>query len=201
VKKIVSIMLVIVLALSFTVSVFAESDTQSKMKADKGKEIQIAVNILEKYVNRLEDGTFELRLPRNEKLNVSNDVLNQITQGMNTINKLIKEGTLTSTENLTVYDPKDTSFSLQDGVNKIEFKWYGFDIYLNHAVCWNITHALNVAAAAAAITAAIPAASTVAAIIAGALWLDATIIDWNDAGSGVVIFFLANGQAFWIGGQ
>ncbi|MNC63040.1 hypothetical protein D3C75_1131290 [compost metagenome] len=120
---------------------------------------------------------------------------------MSGINKLIEEGQLVSTENLSVYNPKDDTLKQQDGVNDVVFHWYGFDVYLNHATCWNITHAMNVAAAAATITAAIPAAAPVAAVIAGALWLDATIIDWNDAGRGVVIFFVYPDQPYWIGGQ
>ena len=207
-KKLMSILLVFVFAFSFVGNVFAADRTmstvnnQQQIAIDKGKEIKDAIQILDKYVIRLDNGTFQLIVPKNVKLQISDDVFNGINNSMNDINKLITEGALVSTPNLSVYNPKDTSLTLQDGVNQVLFYWWGYQVWMNHQLTENVCQAMNLTMAAALIASAIPAVTPFSAVIGGYVLAEQTLMRWNDTGSGIVMSFYARMTTpFWYAGQ
>lgn len=124
---------------------------------------------------------------------------------MDCTNQLIKNGALGSRSDNSVYNLKFASSvnaALSGGVSQLVWYWWGYEIWMNHALTWNVTHVVNLAGAIAAVISAIPGATTIAAIVAGYCWAMSTIIDWNDKGNGVVMEFLAgNVTPFWISSQ
>lgn len=207
-KKLMTLLLVFMLSFCFVGNVFAADGTvsnannQEQINVEKGKQIQKDIKILDKYVTRSDDGTFQLNVPQKVKSQIANDEFNQINDSMNQVNTRIKEGTLKSTSNLSVFDAKDTSFTLQAGINQVLWFWWGYQVWLNHTATYNTSHALNLTAAASCVTIAIPGAGAIGAIVAGYCWYHATLMDWNDAGRGIEMSFLVGATSpFWYAGQ
>jgi len=207
-KKLMSILLVFVFAFSFVGNVFAADRTmsnvnnQQQIAIDKGKEIKDAIKILDKHVIRLDNGTFQLNVPKNVQSQISDDVFNGINNSMNDINELVKQGALVSTPNLSVYNPKDTSFTLQDGVNQVLYYWWGYQVWMNHQLTYDVSQSLNLAMAASIMSSAIPGVAPYAAVVGGYCLAHQTLMNWNDNGSGVVMSFYARALTpFWYAGQ
>jgi hypothetical protein len=197
-SKLLALVLVLVLVFVFSSVSFANNLENQNLLEDQDLFTQ-AINNLEQYVSRMPDGTFFLDPPEEVISEIQPDIYKSIISGMEFINQEIEAGRLVSTENLTVYNPEDENFSLQGGVNKVVFYWWGFKVYLNHTACKNLTSIFNGGAASSAIASG--AAQLVkyisklgpwAAIIAGILWLDATILNHFDDGNGVVMRFNYN---------
>lgn len=210
-KKSLSILLTLAILVTFAGNAFAYNGDNSNLSSESPtitvSDAARAVELLEEHVVRLGDGTFKIDTPEYFEEIISDEILIQIMNGMNVVNALISKGVLFSTKNLEVYNVGLISYDAQSiftrgGVNKIVWRWYGWDLYLSHSICHFIVHGGAGASGLAAIIAAvIPAAAPVAGVIAGVLVISTAIISYNDKGNGVVMKMLPLGHIFWISGQ
>ena len=210
-KKLLSIITIIsIIGLTF-VSASAQSVKQvskddKKCEIEPG-EIYDAVTELEPYVVRLDDGVFRLDAPAKITKKISAAALEQILSGMQITNSLIRDGSLVTTDGLDVFLAIDNqltviSTAISGGVDKIVFRWYGYDVYLSHATINALIYAAATGGGIATIIASIiPPAALVAGVIAGVVVIYMATITYFDSGNGTIIKFLINGVPFYFCGQ
>jgi hypothetical protein len=188
-----AILLVFVLLVTVVPVASAKSNTgNDQSKPVNGVAIEKMIEKLERFVTRCDDGTFRLDIPADAKIDRTSREFKAISAGMSAINRLIREGTLVSTPNLSVYSTDDDRFVLQAGVNRFKSRWYGFEIWLDHETCQGILAASGgvggVAGILAAVLPGIPKA--VAAVVAGFCVVNLSIVSAYDDGYGIHMKFL-----------
>jgi hypothetical protein len=186
-----AVLLAVVLVVSAVPIATAKSNARNNVEPVDGVAIEELIEKLEPFVTRCDDGTFRLDIPADAKIDTTSKEFKAISAGMRSVNKLIQEGTLLSTSNLAVYSAKDGQFALQDG-NRSQFKWrwYGFEVWMDHNTCETLQSCGNIAAIIAAMCAVIPSIPTVAAAaIAAYLGIGAEILGILDNGCGVHLKF------------
>jgi hypothetical protein len=201
-----AILLAVMLVISIVPVATAKTDTAAKPV--DGAAIDRMIEKLEPFVTRCDDGTFRLDIPKDAKIDKASREFKTVSAAMGCINKLIQEGTLISTPNLSVYSADDGQFALQSN-NRMEFKWrwYGFEFWLDHNTCETLQSYTTIAAYVAFACAAFPSISTPAAIAIGLfLGIGAEILGILDNGCGVHFKFAAapppvNFQCFHAAGQ
>lgn len=169
--------------------------------------LKSAVTILEPFVIRLSNGTFELDPPKKIILQIPQEIYNQIVSGMRIINEQILDGNLVSTKNLLVFSSDSIgqpvlSATISGGVDKVVFRWYGVDIYFSHNTCRLIGLAGgSIPVIVGLIAFYCPPAAPFALPIAAAIALGTIVIAYSDTGNGVIISCLPTGTPFWIASQ
>lgn len=208
-KKLISVVLIMSVILIFAGNVSARQLLPSKELAPiPVTDLKSAVDLLEKYVTRQSDHTFALNAPKNVMSAIPDNFIREIYLGMSITNRLIREQNLVTTDDLRIFGARAiTSVTMNSmvsgGVNKLVFRWYGWDLYLNNQIC----HALStigggsVGLTAAILVAAIPAIAPVAGVIAAAVILTIGVISFVNQGNGVIIRMTPTGSIFWISSQ
>lgn len=187
-----AILLVFVLLVTMVPVASAKQDAgNNQAKLVDGVAIEKMIEKLEPFVTRCDDGTFRLDIPADAKINRTSKEFKAISQGMNSINQLIREGKLITTPDLTVYSVNESQFVLQDGINKYKSRWYGFEIWMNHDVCETVASAASITALAAALTSLVGVPAPIALVVATLLGVGAEGIRILDNGCGIHLKFIA----------
>lgn len=207
-KKLCSVFLSFTLIFLIIGNVSAMQSQSNKKNATAIDSFGSAVEILEPYVIRQTDSTFALNAPKKIISMIPADMFQEIMQGMQITNQMVREQNLVTTNDLRVYGStlsvsNSTASLLSGGVNKLVLRWYGWDLYLNHQTC----HALStigsgsIGFVAAILIAAIPAVAPVAGIVAAAVLLTIGIISYVNQGNGVILRITHTGSVFWVSSQ
>jgi hypothetical protein len=170
---------------------------QKQTRSQKDKYID-ARKSLTKYVTRLSDGTFELNAPKNLEKQINPTILSQIKAGMNRTNILIRQGSLKSNEDRTVFTSKDT-YNVQNGVTKVEHYWDGsYDIYLDSGDATRVASELGGGVALTQILNKIPGIGAAADVVGAVTGITAAEIAYANADSnGVIISYVwMDGDAY-----
>jgi len=190
-----AILLVFMLLVTMVPVASAKQDAgNNQVKPVDGVAIEKMIEKLEPFVTRCDDGTFRLDIPVDAKIDKTSREFKAITAGMNSTNQLIREGTLVTTADLTVYSADAGQFVLQDGINLFKSRWYGFEIWMSHETCMNLKAACgSLSAFTGAALGIFP--NLYVKIISGVLFVVFTanyfIIDSHDDGCGVHLKFLS----------
>ncbi|MEG3067185.1 MAG: hypothetical protein RQM95_02845 [Syntrophaceticus schinkii] len=148
-------------------------------------------------MKRESDGTFRFKKGlgwlKNE-LGVSTEVLVNLQKSMNEINKQIKKGELESDDDLNVWqarqgisdvvlDVVQASSTHPGGINKKEYRWWGYFIWVSHDT---IRLAKLIYGVGGGVSILIPGAGTFVAAFA----ISYALVDYYDRGCGVIFRYL-----------
>jgi hypothetical protein len=165
---------------------------QNQSVADK---VAAAARSLTPYVHREADGTFSLHVPDSVRATIESKVYDVIVASMGQVNDLIRSGDLQSTPDLRVFSTADTGFSVQGGVDKIVYYWWGYDLYLSS---YGLATIQLGGSAASAYLSKLGAPGP---FIATVLGLSTAILSWcNRAGNGI-IWSITLAAVNWCEGQ
>ncbi len=174
------------------------------------EEVQKAIELLEPYVSRSQDGTFTLFVEKPEKLGVRPEVYEGLLAGMEIINDLVRQEKLRTDEHLNVYIAGEESNRLISnrlssceitgesipgstlascpGNNYVQFHWWGVSVGLDHCVTNNLIYLLGIGAGASAIAALLaahlpidgPFGEILFGLAAAILGINAATYSWAD---------------------
>lgn len=213
VKSLVVSILSTVLILTSVTTAFGSTQSQAisahvKDQANQKEQHLNIVRKLDRYVTRINDGTFRLNAPTSVTKNFDTKTLTAILSGMEKVNNLIRQGDLNSTSSKMVYDPSVDGYSIQGNLNEIVWHWWGANIYLNNTNTNILLGVIAKGAAADTIAAAIAGMVPGGQIASGILWIIDGVIGYIGAdvliaaaaGNGVEITGNYVGY-FWISSQ
>jgi len=181
-----AILLAVMLVVTIVPVAAAKTDNQAKPV--DGAAIDRMIEELEPFVTRCDDGTFRLDIPKDAKIDKASREFKAVSDGMAYVNSLIKEGTLVSTPDLSVYSANDSRFALQSN-NRTEFKWrwYGFEIWLSHYWCVQLESG-SLEAMAVVLECSLGIGAPLAVAIAGVIGVGALVVYLNDNGCGTSFY-------------
>ena len=92
------------------------------------------IDILEEYVTVNAEGTFIITPPQGIIDEVGSDKYNEIVKHIDSLNVLIEDGTLKTTDNGTIYEANNDDLVIQGGgVDSFEEYWWGYRRYASPA--------------------------------------------------------------------
>lgn len=148
-KKLSRLLLIMIICFSITITSTAPvsaniKETNHSLTAEQkaNEKLNKAISKLTKYVVRNEDGTFRVDAPKGITDKIDSEIYDQIIEGMEGINVFVLDGKLRTTRELKVFDPNDTELSIQGNVNKVVYRWYGLDIYMDSTKANQLANAL-----------------------------------------------------------
>jgi hypothetical protein len=174
------------------------------------EEMQKAIRILDPYVVRREDGTFKLTVQEPQSLGIRPEVYKNLVHSMEKTNQLVRQGVLTTDEELNVYvaegmDKEGTASSTTlceqpkenlaenalnscPGDNYVTFHWWGVSVYLDHCATNNLIYLLTAGATTSTVVALLaavlpvegPLGEIIFGLAAAMLGLNAATYDWAD---------------------
>jgi hypothetical protein len=147
------------------------------------------IQLLDPYVIRLADGTLTLNAPASVVRTVGTATMGRIASGMALVNGEIRAGRLVATADHRLYDPRNSTLSVQGGWTGLHWWWGGLDIYLSEYYTQKFMAALAIGVGVLGLCVAIPALANQAAcaILAALLAIFGGIIWFIDNGNGIVL--------------
>ncbi len=188
------------------VSASPPSPPHEQPVAIKPEEMQEAVKILEPYVVRSKDGTFELAVEDPTALGVRPEVYQNLLSSVAVTNDLVRQGALTTDEDLNVYiageenkgsatlceqpenAPSGNTPASCPGSNYVRVHWWGVEVGLDHCATNNLIYLLaagaTVSTIAALLSAVLPIEGPLGEILFGLaaamIGFSAATYDWAD---------------------
>ena len=154
-------------------------------------EYQATVNALDPYVVRSGNGTLSLTPPGYVVRELNSTYVAQLQAGLTVLNGQIRAGSLRTTQDHRVYDPTDTSLSIQGGWTGHTYTWWGVRYFLGETNTLHLEGLLTMGASAAAIGAFLCGATGVGALVFGVI---AAVLGFSigwmmyvDNGNGIII--------------
>jgi hypothetical protein len=181
-------MLVVIVALTLVAQPVLAKQPDNPLSGSKiEKAYTDAINKLERYLSISETGNIVLNAPKRVIKSIDSEVYQSLLAGLEQTNSMIDSGylvanpdfTLTVTEKYSVEGIQPLSSS--GGINAVYYYWWGMWIYLSDATCDAIVLAMGTGGGISAILSAVlgPAAP-IAVIVAGVLWIGASVIAYVD---------------------
>jgi hypothetical protein len=178
--------------------------TAFKAQQKAALEFQATVRALDPYVQRSSDGTLSLNPTTQVEREVNSTYLAQLRAGLEILNRQIRAGMLRTTYDHRVYDPADTTLSIQGGWSGHLNYWWGVRYYLKELDTLHLEGALAMGAASATLAAIIcgptGVGTLVFGVVAAVLSFGIGWIVYVDNGNGIIINAPYVG-GIWLQGQ
>lgn len=185
-------------------------------QAAQGARDQQAIDLATPYVSRNADGTLSLTLPASVQAAIGSSERSRLQADLQGVDGRISAGQLATTASGRVFDPRDSTVSIQGGWTGVGWNWWGVQLFLSHNLVrtiasWAGGDAYNAAAGTCAAVSAY-AQQYEAALICGIAWATGgalrNVIEWADPGNGVIVsvgyWAAVDGMpwlSWWINGQ
>ncbi|WP_404330334.1 hypothetical protein [Mesobacillus maritimus] len=147
--------LVIAFVLMFTyfVPVTSNAAEHGRIKSEEvltEEKTQQLVDTLDEYVYAQNNNLKIKNIPDSVYDEFGKKNVKAMTDGIKELNKSANDGELIITDNKTIYEADDTSYSVQGGIDKVVYKWYGRVRYFSTKSANDFVYSANKVAVGAA---------------------------------------------------
>ncbi|MEG8980468.1 hypothetical protein [Priestia megaterium] len=185
---------------------FAAENSQQDVEENTQQSTEQMIETLDKYIYAEDNQIKTEQIPQSVYDKFGEENVKSILSGIKELNVEAKNDELVITDNKTIYETDDDGFTVQGGVNKVVYKWYGRVRYFSTSAAKDFEYQCYKVAAGsagvAAVTAFFSAGST--ALFGGLTsWYFTNLaLDVNHANSSRgIIVHVTWASAYWIDKQ